>query len=190
MKKTRKNGGFTLIELLMVISIIGLISGVVLTALGDARSRARNSQRIQNIESIATALQLHITGTNNQLPITSDYAPAVCLGKSNCWPGAYDFTERPIISDIVKSELSASAIPTDPLFRDSFGDSYLYTSDSDPFANGAPPPPRASYLYWVMEGRQQQGCGRGTVHPNWTDTTFWTGNIPSYGCRLNLGPYR
>lgn len=196
MNKPEKNRGFTLIELLMVISIIGLISGVVLSALGDARSRARNSQRIENIESIAKALQIVTTGTTNQFPPSGGQA-AACLGHRpettvmGCWGTDISalYNDYSTLTELVKTGMADGNIPFDPFFKyGQFGDVYTYTPDNGSNASVAP---RGAYLYWIMEGVQQQGCGRGSVHPLllMQNTTSYTGGTPSYGCRLYLGPY-
>ena len=86
MKRHTNNNGFTLIELLMVISIIGILSSVFLSSTNTVRAKARNTQRIQNVESIITGFFVAMTGTTNQFPRTPTVS-AVCLGKTgpNCW---------------------------------------------------------------------------------------------------------
>ena len=54
-----KKKGFTSIELLVVISIIGLLSSVVLASLNQARIKARDSQRKQDIIQVRNALELY-----------------------------------------------------------------------------------------------------------------------------------
>lgn len=48
--------GFTLIELLIVIAIIGLLAGGIVISLSYAQKRGRDTQRIADLNSVATAL--------------------------------------------------------------------------------------------------------------------------------------
>lgn len=66
-----KKNGFTLIELLIVISIIGIISGVVLTSINIARSKARDNVRKQSLKELRTALEIYFSN-NGTYPSTSD----------------------------------------------------------------------------------------------------------------------
>ena len=81
--------GFTLIELLVVISIIGILATLVITNLNEARIRARDVSKKQNLTQLKTALQLYYNdfkgypATGNGL---SFYACGT-TGTSACTPG-------------------------------------------------------------------------------------------------------
>jgi general secretion pathway protein G len=57
-KQARSQAGFTLIELLVVISIISLLSSVIMAGLNNAKMKARDAQRIADLEQIRLALEL------------------------------------------------------------------------------------------------------------------------------------
>lgn len=58
-KNYTKSLGFTLIELIVVISIIGVLSSLIINNLNDARARARDTKRKQELSSLKTALRLY-----------------------------------------------------------------------------------------------------------------------------------
>jgi len=68
--RTRWNGppGFTLIELLVVISIIALLIGILLPALGKARDAARGAACLSNIRQLAISFYAYATDNENDLP--------------------------------------------------------------------------------------------------------------------------
>ncbi|MFG0248003.1 MAG: type II secretion system protein [Phycisphaeraceae bacterium JB051] len=63
-----KKRAFTLIELLVVISIIALLIGILLPALGAARRTARQMQNSTQIRGIHSALVLFSQGNNTYYP--------------------------------------------------------------------------------------------------------------------------
>ena len=67
--------GFTLIELLVVISIIALLIGILLPALGAAKNAANRVKSKTQVRGIIQAMRSHATGNRNYLP---GHCPAGC----------------------------------------------------------------------------------------------------------------
>ena len=65
---SRRTGGFTLIELLVVISIIALLVGLLLPALGAARDAARASKCLSNTRQLITAAAAYAVDNDDDLP--------------------------------------------------------------------------------------------------------------------------
>lgn len=59
----KRNEGFTLIELLLVVVLIGVLSGLVISAINvnALRARSRNAQRSSDLKKIQTALELYFS---------------------------------------------------------------------------------------------------------------------------------
>jgi prepilin-type N-terminal cleavage/methylation domain-containing protein len=73
-------GGFTLIELLVVISIVALLSSVVLSSLGTARQKAKNSATKAGLVQWRTALNLYYTDNGGYPKTGAVGAGPICLG--------------------------------------------------------------------------------------------------------------
>lgn len=120
MKKIKKiYKGFTLVELLVVIAIIGLLGTIVVVSLQGAKSRARDAERVTNINNIITALALYNTMFNTY-PIYDSLVITGTDGLSNDLIGA----------------LTISAVPSDPLDGQVSSDcaplsGYVYIYDSN-----------------------------------------------------------
>ncbi|MFI4861610.1 MAG: DUF1559 domain-containing protein [Phycisphaerales bacterium JB063] len=86
--------GFTLIELLVVISIIALLIGILLPALGAARESARQSQCRSNLHQQAIASEAFSTDNNN-LPAGHNLTGAIAVpiygGNTYNWTAANSY---------------------------------------------------------------------------------------------------
>ncbi len=67
--KITTNKGFTLIELLVVISIISLLSSVVLASVVDARIKARDTTRVEQLHQMDLAIGLYKADHEGKVPV-------------------------------------------------------------------------------------------------------------------------
>lgn len=130
----KKAYGFTIVELLIVIVVIGILAAISIVAYNNVQQKARDSQRAQDIRTIAKALEMYYT----------DYGefPNSACGAS-CPPGKKGGTTVATTADGSWSVLEdalvpdyISALPKDP----------QASTDKDPGYTGAT---NYDYLRWV-----------------------------------------
>jgi prepilin-type N-terminal cleavage/methylation domain-containing protein len=67
-----KQKGFTLIEMLVVIAIVGILSAVVLAALGPARNKAKDGRIVSSLNQIRVIAETLYDSTLGTYPSTVD----------------------------------------------------------------------------------------------------------------------
>jgi prepilin-type N-terminal cleavage/methylation domain-containing protein len=113
--------GFTLIELLVVIAIIGILSAVIIAALGDARSKGDDAGVLANIDTVVTQTGIYSEGSP-----TVDYGsfddgaggPAPCPVPGTTGTGLFD---DPVVEKAIAAAVSDSA----------GGSSFCYSNATD-----------------------------------------------------------
>ncbi len=75
--------GFTLIELLVVIAIIAILAAILFPVFAQAREKARQTQCMNNLKQMATAVLGYIQDYDEKFPMAV-YAPATRPTGGNC----------------------------------------------------------------------------------------------------------
>jgi len=161
MKSFRSQKGFTLIELLVVIAVIGILSAVVLASLNNARSKARDTQRISQLREVQKALAVYYSETG---------AYPLRTATSGCGSVVWDTPLTPLASGSY-----LSSIPQDPQNTTAGGTSFCYNYTSSPTGssswtcNGVA---RSNYSYAIMFSLENSNSNfpvaGGTPSPSFT----------------------
>ena len=120
--KNRHNQSFTLIELLVVIAIIAILAAVIITSTGSARQQARDVRRTQDLDALATALEVYYSDhkaypQGNIGPGSTSSDQGFCIEKAT---GTGKF------QNLLTQGNYLSTIPKDPLYQDVSDPDYCY----------------------------------------------------------------
>ena len=119
-----RKSGFTLIELLVVIAIIGILSALLLPALGRAKRTAQTTACLSNLHQIGLALNMYLPENNNHFPN--------CLMLPN-QPLPADTNAVPITTTLQPNLQNTNVFhcPADPSLFFADGSSYTWNSYLD-----------------------------------------------------------
>ena len=159
MRTKQKQSGFTLMELLVVIAIIGILAGIIMVSLNNARAKARDAKRVGDIRQMATAMeQYHIH--NGFYPTGTASVASVGTGVLLSDPAAMDSALEPMIPNYIPM----FPISPNPADGDCLGDSgrgnnnYWYDSADDGSAY--------TITYCLGKGAGDLGAGQHLATPN------------------------
>lgn len=121
MNSISKKSGFTLVELLVVISIIGILAGIVYANFGNARASARDEARKVTLKELQLAIEFY--------KAQNDRYPEACRGTA--WSGGAGLNACPLGGDFIVG-LVPDFIPVLPVDPRQNGDAaYLYRVSAD-----------------------------------------------------------
>ena len=109
-KLKKAQAGFTIIELLIVIAIIAILAGLVLNNFQGAQAKARDTQRVTDLNNVHTKLEEYY-GDNNGYPNTFTAATFPGIdGDSLKDPKGTDISINAVVAD--ETAADAVAAPT------------------------------------------------------------------------------
>ncbi|GAC1412041.1 MAG: hypothetical protein NVSMB66_0040 [Candidatus Doudnabacteria bacterium] len=125
--ENKKENAFTLIELLVVISIIGILTSIILVALGNGRQKSRIAKRIADLKQMQGAIEQYY-GANQGFPNTT-----AGIWRTECvsWnANIAQYSSANVVPGLVPTYVAI--FPSDPSMKVSTHENcYLYQSDGN-----------------------------------------------------------
>lgn len=100
--------GFTIVELLIVIVVIGILAAITIVAYNGIQSRARDTQRAQDIKTIAKALEIYKIQNGS-------YPGVVSSTGQGGWEISVPTAANSDFLSILRTSGVISSVPKDPI---------------------------------------------------------------------------
>ncbi len=107
-KRGVSHRGFTIIDLLIVIIVIGILATVAIVSYNGIQQQAQNVRRLDDIDKVASSLELYAKNNNGQYPATTNNDKANWKSvdvrtDSNCFNGSSQADWVPSIDSLPQS---------------------------------------------------------------------------------------
>lgn len=165
-----KNTGFTLIEILIVISIIGVLTGISIFGLKGAREAGRDTRRKADLESIRSALEMY-KADNGTYPAEAWCDSSIGSAGSACPPASSAGDWNGTIATELEPDY-ISNLPVDPINDSTY---YYYYEPACNQANSVcglttpcPTPPGGGTnccSYWLWARMESDGSDYRICNP-------------------------